>query len=182
MDRIENMTRRDQQDFGPILPESWSSSKGFGLLDLFIVATFVAVIAAFSFQPVRQGIQAYRLDQAVNLTLAKLERARSLARSRGQFAEVVLDKDAGILIVAGESELVLSPGVSFQEVPGAPIRFSPRGYARGGSIVLTDDYGHSKTITITASGAMEVLDSYQTGETPDNGDEEEGDLDLDLGL
>lgn len=162
---ITNLERNSE---GTGQHSAWrSTNRGFTLLDLLIVIGIVLILATISVQPIRQGIQAYKVDQAINLTLSKLERARSLAQSRNTIAEVQLNSEAGTIQIVdtadrsnnAEVALVLETGVSLKEMPKASIRFFPRGYARGGTITLGDDYGHLKSITITASGSMEVSEA-----------------------
>jgi len=147
------------------LARSWGSAhRGFSLLDAMLAVGLVFVLGAVSLHPLQEGIQAYRLDRAVSLTVSKLERARALATSRGTIAEVELDSQSGTIAITdlgdpettGIGSLVLESGISLQKQPEDRIRFFPRGSARGGTLTIGDQHGYSKSITVTGAGLITV--------------------------
>lgn len=138
--------------------------RGFSLLELLVIVMFVGVLGGLAVRPIQQGIQSYKIDRAASMMISQMRRAQSLSRVRGTVSDVFLNHTDGTIVIrdaadpSNLSQVVgqLEPGIVFRFVPSGPVRFFPRGFVRGGTIILGDRHGHVKSVSITASGRAEA--------------------------
>ena len=58
----------------------------------------------------------------------------------------------------------LEDGINLASKPTDPIRFFPKGHARGGRILLRNDYGDGLLINISPSGMVAISDFLSVGD------------------
>lgn len=119
--------------------------RGFTLLELLVALALGALLIAVV--PSRLGalMDAVRYRNAVQDTLRTLETARMQAISTGRRTALEIDVDGRQLLLAGQSQLTLSDGITLQARGAASvddgmprIYFDPDGSASGGLLALID--------------------------------------------
>lgn len=138
-----------------------SARAGFSVVELVIVLGVLVVIAAFAVPSIQGSMTEYRLTASANLVAQELDAARVLAISRGAIYEVQFTERAVSVIdtedlTKARATKVLEEGVRVAVQPTAKIRFFPRGYARGGNLILQNEGGSLVRINVLASGKIEV--------------------------
>ncbi len=106
----------------------------------------------------------YRLLSSANLVAIELNSGRAMAISRASVHQVTLDAVNNTLQItdlndannAPRIEKFLDSGITFSSVPTPAILFYGRGLARGETIEIQNEYGTSKSITVTASGKVTI--------------------------
>lgn len=141
---------------------SRSSQSGFTLIESMVVAIMVAVIGSMVIPQIQEVLSSYRLAASANLVADELNAGWVLAVSTGSVHVVTIDgSDETIQITdpndsanIPRTEKPLQEGSSFSSWD--PIRFYSRGLVDGGDIVIEDNFGETRTITITAGGEITI--------------------------
>jgi hypothetical protein len=96
--------------------------------------------------------------------------ARTIAVSRNAMYQLTFSDDGGeFQIIEPLSDTSprnahrLESGITFANLPTAPIRFFPKGHAQGGAIQLSNDFGDSIVVTVSPSGMVDVSDFQPEG-------------------
>ncbi len=137
--------------------------RGFTAIDLMATLLLVVVVAGLSVAPLRQSIDRYRISSEARRIATELQRARSLAQTKGSIFQVTIDSNSGSLQVTDladasnqRAQLKLRHGTTFESTPSNTLRLYPKGYARGGDIVLASPDGHRARVSLLASGRTQV--------------------------
>ncbi len=141
-----------------------SSNRGFTLFELMMLISVITIITTMAVPQLRQSMADYRLVASANLLAVELNSGRAMAISRASVHEVTLDTISNSVQItdlndannAPRMEKLLDPGISFSSVPTTTILFYGRGLARGETIEIQNEYGVSKSITVTASGKVTI--------------------------
>lgn len=141
---------------------SRSSQSGFTLIESMVVGIMVAVIGSMVIPQIQEVLSSYRLAASANLVADELNAGWVLAVSTGSVHVVTIDgSDETIQITdpndsanIPRTEKPLQEGSSFSSWD--PIRFYSRGLVDGGDIVIEDNFGETRTITITAGGEITI--------------------------
>ncbi len=141
-----------------------SSNRGFSLFELMMLVSVITIITTMAVPQLRQSMADYRLTASANLLAIELNSGRAMAISRDSVHEVTLDTISNSVQItdlndannAPRMEKLLDPGISFSSVPTPTILFYGRGLARGETIEIENEYGTSKSITVTASGKVTI--------------------------
>ncbi len=142
-------------------------------MDVLMTVGLVAVVAGIAVTPFQEAVSRYRLNAAARTVATELRSARSLAQARGSIIEIDFDASARTLRAIDLSDPAnpvratkqLADGITFESVPGTNLRFFPRGSVRGGSVQLRNEYGHTVSVTMDASGRSTVSERAQ-GSSP----------------
>jgi len=127
-----------------------------------VVGIMVAVIGSMVIPQIQEVLSSYRLAASANLVADELNAGWVLAVSTGSVHVVTIDgSDETIQITdpndsanIPRTEKPLQEGSSFSSWD--PIRFYSRGLVDGGDIVIEDNFGETRTITITAGGEITI--------------------------
>ncbi len=141
---------------------SRSSQSGFTLIESMVVGIMVTVIGSMVIPQIQGVLSSYRLAASANLVADELNAGWVLAVSTGSVHVVTIDgSDETIQITdpndsanIPRTEKPLQEGSSFSSWD--PIRFYSRGLVDGGDIVIEDNFGETRTITITAGGEITI--------------------------
>ena len=141
-----------------------SSNRGFTLFELMMLVSVITIITTMAVPQLRQSMADYRLVSSANLLAVELNSGRAMAISRASVHEVTLDTISNSVQItdmndadnAPRMEKLLDPGITFSSVPTTTILFYGRGLARGETIEIQNEYGTSKSITVTASGKVTI--------------------------
>ncbi len=140
-----------------------NSQSGFTILETAVVCVFATIILSIAVPKFQQFLNYYSLTSSANLVASELNAGRALAVSRNWSYDVSLDTgNSTIQIIdpndpdnSPRTEKGLESGDSFSTVPANPIRFYSRGHARGGTIVLVNQSGHTISIIVSPSGKIQ---------------------------
>jgi type II secretory pathway pseudopilin PulG len=135
------------------------------LLALLAIVGVLAVIAIPSFS---DAMDDYRLASSANLIASELQTARMLAVSRGAVFDIELNTgDRTVQVVDPEdpenpprAAKELEKGVNLIAAPDPPVRFFPRGHARGGWITLQNEDGEVVSVQVQTSGKVTIEHYY----------------------
>lgn len=141
---------------------SRSSQSGFTLIESMVVGIMVTVIGSMVIPQIQGVLSSYRLAASANLVADELNAGWVLAVSTGSVHVVTIDgSDETIQITdpndsanIPRTEKPLQEGSSFSSWDS--IRFYSRGLVDGGDIVIEDNFGETRTITITAGGEITI--------------------------
>ena len=163
---------RDRVRNAPCYPSSVSirtRAEGFSLIELVIVVALIAVLAGLSVPAIEAGMQRYSLISASQQVVSTIRSARHQAIGRNATLRVRFDYPA-----AGQYQVLdaadaavgdvqyLPEGASFGAVSGdLQINTSGRvtdlaGNPAAATIVVSNDDGQSRTITVSASGRVQL--------------------------
>jgi type IV fimbrial biogenesis protein FimT len=144
-------------------------SDGFSLIELLVVTGLVAVMAGAAIPSITAGMRRYRLISASQQVVSTIRAARHQAVGRNAILRVRFDHPA-----AGQYQVLdaadaaignvqyLPQGANFSAVSGdIQITTSGRVTDLGGSpttetIVVSNDDGQTRTITVSASGRVQL--------------------------
>lgn len=140
-----------------------NSQSGFTILEVAVVCVFATIILSISLPKFQQFLDYYSLTSSANLVASELNAGRALAVSRNWVYDVSLDTGNNTIQIidpndpdnSPRTEKGLESGDSFSTVPANPIRFYSRGHARGGTIVLRNQSGHTISIIVSPSGKIQ---------------------------
>ncbi len=141
-----------------------SSNRGFTLFELMMLVSVISIVTTMAVPQLRQSMADYRLVSCANLVAIELNSGRAMAISRASVHQVTLDTVNNTIQItdlndannAPRMEKFLDPGITFSSVPNPTILFYGRGLARGETIEIQNEYGNSKSITVTASGKVTI--------------------------
>ena len=147
-----------------------STAAGFTLIETLIVVALVAILAGVSAPIVAGGMARYNLTTAGQQVASTMRSARFQAVGRNTPVRVVLDAGAGTYereardpitaLWESISEAALLPsGVTIADGAPANIEFRSDGrlfVAVATSIVLTDEYDQTRTITVQPNGRIQL--------------------------
>ncbi len=140
-----------------------NSQSGFTILEAAVVCVFATIILSIALPKFQQFLDYYSLTSSANLVASELNAGRALAVSRNWVYDVSLDTGNNTIQIidpndpdnSPRTEKGLESGDSFSTVPANPIRFYSRGHARGGTIVLRNQSGHTISIIVSPSGKIQ---------------------------
>ncbi len=140
-----------------------NSRSGFTILEVAVVCVFATIILSISLPKFQQFLDYYSLTSSANLVASELNAGRALAVSRNWIYDVSLDTGNNTIQIidpndpdnSPRTEKGLESGDSFSTVPATSIRFYSRGHARGGTIVLRNQSGHTISIIVSPSGKIQ---------------------------
>ena len=141
-----------------------SFNRGFTLFELMMLVSVISIVTTMAVPQLRQSMAGYRLLSSANLLATELNSGRAMAISRASVHQVTLDAVNNTIQItdlndannAPRIEKFLDSGITFNNVPGSAILFYGRGLARGETIEIQNEYGVSKSITVTASGKVTI--------------------------
>ncbi|GAB4234025.1 MAG: hypothetical protein Kow00109_06950 [Acidobacteriota bacterium] len=139
-------------------------SRGFSVIELVIVLALAAMVASFAVPSLQRSLALTRLQTSAVELAAELNFARTIALTRGAVFQLSVDTGNGTYQVVDPADLDHPPrtakrleqGIRFAAVPGEPIEFRPRGFARGGTLRLTDGFGNFVEVVVLSTGLVEV--------------------------
>lgn len=150
---------------------SFKNSSGFTTFELMVVGIVAIIVFSVAVPTINRSMAASKLSSAALQLATDLEFARSAAMSRNSIYRLqlftaedmfqVIDAELGDLLQAPRE---LERGISILSTPANPIRFFSRGYARGGTVTLQNEFGETITVTVRPSGMVEVGDYVQAQE------------------
>ena len=139
---------------------------GFTLVEAALCCLVLAILVGLAVPQLERALSLYRLESSANLVAAELAAGRALAVSRNWLYEVDLNTTNNTIQVIDPNDSnnhprlaqSLDKNTSFDTVPasGSEIQFFARGHARGGTIVVENEEGGSRTIVVSPSGRIEV--------------------------
>ncbi|MDA2938736.1 hypothetical protein MYX75_10805 [Acidobacteria bacterium AH-259-A15] len=140
------------------------SESGFTLVEAALVGLLILIIAGFAIPQLQRSLSNYRLSASANLVAGELNAGRSLAVSRNWIYAVQLDTNNSTIQIIDPSDADNAPrrakslesGITFSSVPASPITLYSRGHAEGGAIVLQNQDGNTISVTVSASGKVEI--------------------------
>jgi type II secretory pathway pseudopilin PulG len=137
--------------------------RGISILECIVACAVVSAFSVVSISLVTTAERNYRVTTAAHQLLAEIQAARLLAVSRNATMQVVLNDDGSYEVVdpgdvanPPRHSKVLPPGVVFEQTPGEPFVFFPRGNARSGTIRVGNG-ALSRSIVVKASGQITIL-------------------------
>jgi len=141
-----------------------SFNRGFTLFELMMLVSVISIITTMAVPQLRQSMADYRLVSSANLLAIELNSGRAMAISRASVHQVTLDAVNNTIQItdlndannAPRMEKFLDSGITFSSVPDPTILFYGRGLARGETIEIQNEFGTSKSITVTASGKVTI--------------------------
>lgn len=141
---------------------SRSSQSGFTLIESMVVGIMVAVIGSMVIPQIQEVLSSYRLAASANLVADELNAGWVLAVSTGSVHVATIDGSVETIQITDpndsanipRTEKSLQEGSSFSSWDS--IRFYSRGLVDGGDIVIEDNFGETRTITITAGGEITI--------------------------
>ena len=139
------------------------SERGFTLPDATIAAVIVGAMLAATIPLWKASQESLRVTTAADELSSELQAARLLAISRNATLEVNVSTATGSYQVVDPSDATNPPrnarslptGVSFQQTPATPLRFTSRGASQGGTIRVGDGRT-AVTLTVSTSGKTRV--------------------------
>ena len=140
------------------------SKRGFSLFELMMLVSVISIITTMAVPQLKQSMADYRLVSSANLVAIELNSGRTMAISRASVHQVTLDAVNNTIQItdlndannAPRIEKSLDSGIIFSNVPNPTILFYGRGLARGETIEIQNEFGASKSITVTASGKVTI--------------------------
>ncbi len=140
------------------------SDRGFSLFELMLLMMVMALILSMGIPQLRYSVAAYRLVSCANMVAGELSAGRTMAISRSTVHEVTLDTINHTIQITDPDDADNAPrimkfldsGITFALVPDPTISFFGRGLARGGTIVLENEFGDPTSITVTAGGKVTI--------------------------
>ena len=134
-----------------------------------VVGIVAIIVFSVAVPTINRSMAASKLRSAALQLATDLEFARAAAMSRNSIYRLqlftaekkfqVIDPELGDLL---QSPRELERGISILSTPANPIQFFSRGYARGGTVTLRNEFGETITVTVRPSGMVEVGDFVQT--------------------
>lgn len=139
-------------------------SRGFSVIELVIVLALAAMVASFAVPSLQRSLALTRLQTSAVELAAELNFARTIALTRGAVFQLSVDTGNGTYQVVDPADPDHPPrtakglerGIRFAAVPDEPIEFRPRGFARGGTLRLTDGSGNFVEVVVLSTGLVEV--------------------------
>ncbi len=140
------------------------SNRGFSLFELMLLMMVITLILSMGIPQLRQSVASYRLVSCANMVAGELSAGRTMAISRATVHEVTLDTINNTIQITDPDDANNAPrmmkyldsGITFTLVPDPTISFFGRGLARGGTIVLENEFGDPTSITVTAGGKVTI--------------------------
>jgi len=141
-----------------------SSNRGFTLFELMMLVSVISIITTMAVPQLRHSMADYRLVSSANLVAIELNSGRTMAISRASVHQVTLDAVNNTIQITDLNDANNAPriakfldsGITFSSVPNPTILFYGRGLARGQTIEIQNEFGTSKSITVTASGKVTI--------------------------
>ena len=139
---------------------------GFTLIEAALCCLVLAILVGLSVPQLERALSLYRLEASANLVATELAAGRALAVSRNWLYEIDCNTTNNTIQVIDPNDSNNHPRLaqsldkttSFDVVPagGSEIQFFARGHARGGTIVVENEEGGSRTIVVSPSGKIEI--------------------------
>ena len=140
------------------------SKRGFSLFELMLLMMVLILILRMGIPQLQHSVASYRLLSCANMVAGELSAGRTMAISRAAVHEVTLDTINNTIQITDPDDANNAPrmmkfldsGITFALVPDPTISFFGRGLARGGTIVLENEFGDPTSITVTAGGKVTI--------------------------
>jgi len=141
-------------------------STGFTLLEAALCCLVFAILVGLAVPQLERTLSLFRLEATADLVATELAAGRMLAVSRNWLYEMDFNTTNNTVQVIDPSNSnnhprlaqSLDSDTSFNSVPGSgsEIRFYARGHARGGTIVVENGEGETRSIVVSPSGKIEI--------------------------
>ncbi len=141
-----------------------SIDRGFTLVELVVVLTFIGLIAMICFVSFSEWIDTYRLSRDANAVASEMAMARFRAVSARQDISFTISGGTGYVatyrFAPGGQLKHLTYSVTISSISGDnPIVFNSRGMASGDTTVtLVNDSGTTFTVNVNIVGLVEVTE------------------------
>lgn len=139
---------------------------GFTLIEAALCGLILAILVGLAVPQLERALSLYRLEASANLVASELTAGRALAVSRNWLYEIDCNTTNNTIQVIDPNDSnnhprlakSLNKGTSFDAIPagGSEIQFYAKGHARGGTIVVENTEGSSRSIVVSPSGKVEI--------------------------
>jgi len=139
---------------------------GFTFIEAALCCLVLAILVGLAVPRLERALSLYRLEASANLVAAELAAGRMLAVSRNWLYEMDCNTTNNTIQVIDPNDSnnhprtvqSLDSGTTFNSVPasGSEIQFYARGHARGGTVVVQNGEGETRSIVVSPSGKIEI--------------------------
>lgn len=138
-------------------------NSGYTIIEVLTVIAIIAIVVGIVLPNVVGWLPRYRLSSGAEEIQSTLQLARLSAVKQNKSATVTFDTANHTFLAEIDGQTIkqgeMPAGITIDSVtsPGSQVQFNSRGLANGGNILVKNNLGATKTITVNIVGVASIL-------------------------